>query len=114
MGGVTGIVTGLTGTYVMPGALYLQALGLPREVLVQAMGILFGMASIALGLSLSGHGVLTATLGGVSTAGIVPALIGMAAGRWARRRLSERRFRQLFFAALVVLGAYLAGRAIFA
>ena len=112
VGGVTGIVTGLTGTYVMPGALYLQALGLPREVLVQAMGILFGMASIALGLSLSGHGVLTVTLGGVSTAGVVPALIGMAAGRWARRRLSERRFRQFFFAALVVLGAYLAGRAI--
>ena len=112
VGGVTGVVTGLTGTFVMPGALYLQALRLPRDVLVQAMGILFGMASIALGLSLSGHGVLTIETGGVSTAGIVPALIGMAAGRWARQRLSEQRFHQFFFGALVVLGAYLAGRAL--
>lgn len=112
VGGVTGVVTGLTGTFVMPGALYLQALGLPRDVLVQAMGILFGMASIALGLSLSGHGVLTLATGSVSIAGVIPAVIGMAMGRWTRQRLSEQYFRRSFFAALVVLGSYLAGRAI--
>ena len=112
VGSITGVVTGLTGTFVMPGALYLQSLALPRDVLVQAMGIMFGMASVALAVSLSGHGLLNAETGGISAAGIVPALIGMAVGRWARQRISDQLFRQLFFAALLVLGAYLAGRAL--
>jgi len=111
VGGITGIVTGLIGTFVMPGVLYLQALGLPRDVLVQAMGVLFGMASIALGLSLAGQGVLTLATGSVSMGGVVPAIIGMAMGRWARQQLSEVHFRRFFFAALFVLGGYLAGRA---
>lgn len=112
VGGITGVVTGLTGTFVMPGALYLQALALPRDVFVQAMGIMFGMASVALAVSLSGHGLLTMETGGISAAGIVPALVGMAAGRWARQRLSDRLFRQFFFSALIVLGVYLVGRAL--
>ena len=112
VGGVTGIVTGLTGTFVMPGALYLQALALPRDAFVQAMGIMFGLASVALAISLSGHGLLSLETSGISAAGIVPALIGMAGGRWARQRLSDRLFRQFFFAALVVLGIYLIGRAL--
>ena len=112
VGGITGIVTGLTGTFVMPGALYLQALALPRDIFVQAMGVMFAMASVALAVSLSGHGLLTVETGGISAAGIVPAIIGMAGGRWARQRLSDRLFRQFFFGALIVLGAYLVGRAL--
>ena len=51
-GGMTGISTGLTGTFVVPGVLYLQALGLEKNSLVQAMGICFTTATLALGLSL--------------------------------------------------------------
>ena len=112
VGGITGIVTGLTGTFVMPGALYLQALALPRDIFVQAMGVMFAMASVALAVSLSGHGLLTVETGGISAAGIVPAIIGMAGGRWTRQWLSDRLFRQFFFGALLVLGAYLVGRAL--
>ena len=112
VGGVTGIVTGLTGTFVMPGALYLQALALPRDQLVQAMGIMFTMASVALGFSLSSHGLLSVETGLTSAEGIVPALAGMAVGRWMRQRLSDRLFRRFFFGALLVLGLYLVGRAI--
>ena len=58
MGGVNGILTGLTGTFVVPGVPYLQALGLDRMALVQAMGILFTVSTIALAVSLSGHDLL--------------------------------------------------------
>ena len=58
MGGVNGILTGLTGTFVIPGVPYLQALGLDRIAVVQAMGILFTVSTIALAVSLSGHDLL--------------------------------------------------------
>ena len=112
VGGITGIVTGLTGTFVVPGVLYLQALGLSRDLLVQAMGISFTVATLALALGLRSHGLLPAELGLLSAAGVVPALLGMLAGQQLRRRLSEARFRTIFFSALLLMGCYLAIRAI--
>ena len=35
VGGVNGFLTGLTGSFVVPGVLYLQAIGLSRDQLVQ-------------------------------------------------------------------------------
>jgi uncharacterized membrane protein YfcA len=110
VGAVNGVITGLTGTYVVPGMLYLEALDFPREELVQAMGVLFGVATAALAVALAGHRLLPAELGFASLAALVPALIGMAAGQHLRRRTSERRFRQLLFGALLLLGIYLVVR----
>jgi len=108
IGGLTGIVTGLTGSFVFPSVLYLQALGLPRDVLIQAMGVAFMVATLGLGVALAGHNLLPAQSGLFSAVALVPALLGMLAGQRLRRRFSEQRFRQLFFLALVGLGAYLA------
>lgn len=38
-GFVNGVLTGMTGSFAFPGVLYLQALGLKREELIQAMRI---------------------------------------------------------------------------
>ena len=59
IGGINGILTGMTGSFVVPGVLYLQALALPRETLIQAMGILFTVSTVALALSLSGQRLLS-------------------------------------------------------
>src|SRR4029079_579636 len=40
-GAANGVLTGMTGSSVVPGVMFLQALGLSRDMLVQAMGILF-------------------------------------------------------------------------
>lgn len=112
-GGVTGVVTGLTGTFLMPSALYLQALALPRDQLIQAMGIVFATATLALVVSLGGHGLFSQELGALSLAGLPTALLGQVLGQQLRRRFSEQRFRLFFFAALAVIGAYLAFRAFF-
>jgi uncharacterized membrane protein YfcA len=112
LGAINGVLTGMTGSFVVPGVLYLQALGLPRDQLVQAMGIFFTVSTAALALALGGHGLLTAELGLLSAAAVLPALLGMALGQRLRRRLSERRFRQVFLLALLALGAWLALRSL--
>lgn len=106
-GVINGILTGMTGSFVVPGVLYLQAIGLSRDMLVQAMGMLFSVSTVALALALHGYQLLTPADGFVSAMALAPALIGMALGRAVRQRLSESRFRQVFFTALLLLGGYI-------
>ena len=110
IGALTGTLTGLTGSFVMPAVLYMLALKLNRHELVQAMGISFSMSTLVLGLSLAGHSLLPTELGVISAGALVPAAAGMMLGTWVRKLLSEERFRQLFFFALLMLGAWLALR----
>lgn len=111
-GTINGVLTGMTGSFVMPGVLYLQALRLPRDVLIQAMGILFTASTLALGLALQGNGLLSGELGRMSAIALLPALAGMVAGQRIRSRLPEATFRRVFFIALLVLGVYIAVTAV--
>ena len=106
-GGMTGISTGLTGTFVVPGVLYLQALGLEKNSLVQAMGICFTTATLALGLSLGGHGLMSGDLTVLSAVAVLPALLGMKIGTYVRRSLPEATFKKVFFVALLILGVWI-------
>lgn len=110
MGMVTGILTGLTGSFVIPGVLYLQSIGLNRNALIQAMGILFSVSTVALAVALGHHQLFSMELGGFSLGGVVPALAGMVIGQKVRKRLSEVAFTRVFFSSLLILGAYLTGR----
>jgi uncharacterized protein len=106
--GVTnGILTGMTGSFMVPGVLYLQAMGMQRDMLVQAMGMLFMLSTAALALAL-GHGAhINPELGLASALGLIPAVLGMVLGRKIRGYLSEARFRQVFFAGVLILGLYI-------
>ena len=106
-GAVNGVLTGMTGSFVVPGVMYLQAIGLSRDALVQAMGMLFTVSTLALAAALQGHGLMTMELSAVSAAALIPALAGMALGQSVRRRLAEAAFRRVFFASLVALGLYI-------
>lgn len=109
-GMVNGILTGMTGSFMIPGVLYLQALGLTRDMLVQAMGMLFLLSTAALALSLGQSRLVSAELGMVSALGLVPAILGMILGQKIRKRLSEDRFRRVFFFGVLVLGLYIVAR----
>ena len=113
IGGINGILTGMTGSFVVPGVLYLQALALPRETLIQAMGILFTVSTVALALSLSDQRLLSMELGALSTGAIIPALIGMVLGKKVRQGLSEPAFRKFFFVSLLLLGVYIVLKSVF-
>jgi len=112
LGATNGVLTGMTGSFVVPGVMYLQALGLSRDMLIQAMGILFLISTAALGIALGGNGLMTGEESILSFLAVAPALIGMVAGQKIRKRLSEDRFRRVFFSGLLVVGAYIVFRAV--
>ena len=113
-GCVNGILTGLTGSFMVPGVFYLQSLSLPRDQLVQAMGMLFTCSTVALALGLAAQGRLPAQIGISSMLAVLPALLGMVLGRRIRAHLSGARFQQIFFAALIALGTYILVPSVFA
>ncbi len=112
LGLVNGVMTGLTGSFTVPGVAYLQALGLTRDELIQAMGILFTVSTVALAVALADNRLLSAELGVLSGTALAPAFLGLWLGRWLRYRIPEARFRQVFLVALLLLGAYIVARAI--
>ena len=112
IGSANGVLTGMTGSSVVPGVMFLQAIGLPRDVLIQAMGMLFAASMLALAAALQQANFFTVEHGILSSAAVLPAIAGMIGGRWIRKRLTEQRFRTVFFIALLVLGAYIVANAI--
>jgi len=112
MGMANGILTGMTGSFVVPGVLFLQAIGLGRDQLIQAMGILFTLSTLALAVALQGNSLVSTTQGLLSAAAVVPALIGMMLGQRIREKLSAQVFRRVFFISLLLLGCYIVANAI--
>ena len=107
VGALTGGVTAATGVFVVPAVPYLQALGLGRDALVQAMGLCFTVSTLALAAGLAWNASFTAPVLGWSALLLVPALAGMALGGWLRRRLSPLWFRRCLMAGLLALGAHM-------
>lgn len=99
-----GLITGFTGSAILPAVLYFQALGFDKERLVQGMGLLFCVSTAVLMVAFTQHRLLTAELALLSTLALIPALCGLWLGSRIRRRIAEERFRRLLFMALVVLG----------
>lgn len=107
VGAVAGLVNGMTGSFIVPGVIYLQALGFGRDHLVQAMGICFSIATIAIIVAAFANGLFTASLGGFSVGALIPSFLGMALGTRIRSRLSEEAFKKTLFAGLMLFGVYL-------
>ncbi len=112
IGATNGVLTGMTGSFVVPGVMFLQAIGLPRDMLIQAMGMLFTVSTVALGVALGGNGMLSMDQGVLSASGVLPAIAGMMIGQRLRQKLSEDLFKRVFFWALLVLGFYIAATAL--
>lgn len=110
VGAATGLVTGATGVFVIPAVPYLQAIGLERDELIQALGLSFTVSTIALALGLLRVDAWQTQSLGLSALALVPALAAMQLGQTLRRRIAPARFRTVFFAGLLLLGLYLALR----
>jgi uncharacterized membrane protein YfcA len=109
-GVTTGIITALTGVFVLPAVPYLQSLQLDRNQLAQALGLSFTTSTLALAALLVARGNLD--LGGSvqSSLALAPALAGMFIGQKLRQDMSEHAFRRSFFGGLILLGAWLVAR----
>lgn len=111
-GAVTGVITAATGVFVIPAVPYLQAIGLEKEDLVQALGLSFTVSTAALAVNVAHAGALTAATATATGLALVTAFVGMWIGQVLRLRLSPATFRRWFFVGLAVLGAYLVVRAV--
>ena len=105
IGLANGAITAATGTFVIPSVPYLQSIGLAPEDLIQALGLTFTTATLALAAALAGTGAFHPETVGASFLALIPALIGMQAGTRLRTRVQPETFRKLLFAGLLALGA---------
>ena len=96
----------------IPAVPYLQAFGLSRDELVQAIGLSFTVSTVALAAGLMLNGQYSAAALSGSALMLLPALAGMQAGQWLRQRLSPLRFRLCFMGGLALLGAWMVLRAL--
>ena len=107
MGYLGGALTVATGVVVIPIVPYLQSLHLKRDDLVQSLGLAFTVSTLCLAAYLYLHPVASASNPyALSALALLPAVMGMWLGTRIRYRISEQRFRTLFFIGLVIFGSY--------
>jgi uncharacterized protein len=116
IGGIVGIVTGVissaTGVQVIPSMPFMQAIGMEKDELVQALGVFFTVATLALAFSLTSAGLLSASTALPGAVAMAAAFAGMFIGQAVRSRMDHEAFRRWFLIAMILLGLHLAGSAI--
>jgi len=111
-GGVGGVMFGMTGVFIVPAILYLQALGMRRDVLIQAMGVSFIIITTAIAVYMSHERILEGGQILASSLALLPMFAGLAIGRHYRHRIPEAKFSRVIMIALFLNGLHLIGRAL--
>lgn len=106
IGVISGVVAGLIGVPVVPLMPYMQGLDVKPVELVQGLGVIVSVASLALTASLLRYGLLDHRHALVSAAAVVPAIAGQWVGAQIRQRLSIEQFRLAVYWALLLTGLY--------
>lgn len=114
LGAVNGMLTGMTGSFMVPSVLFMHAIGFKRDMLVQAMGVFFALSTIVLAVSLGRNDLISAEHVRLSLMALVPSIIGLYIGRWVRLRINEERFQQVFLGSVLLLGGFISYRAVVA
>lgn len=113
-GALSGLLTAATGVFVMPMVPYLQSLRLEKDMMIQALGLSFLVATLALALRLGPLAVLSGAA--VPLAGHAIALGAAFTGLWLgsvlRRRLPLRVFQRALYSVFIALGALMLARAL--
>jgi len=117
IGGIVGLVTGMvsaaTGVQVVPSMPFMQAIGMEKDELVQALGVFFTVATLALAFTLTSAGLLSASTALPGAVAMASAFAGMFIGQVVRSRMQPEAFRRWFLIAMVFLGLYLAASAVY-
>ena len=117
IGGLVGLITGLvsaaTGVQVVPSMPFMQAIGMEKDELVQALGVFFTVATVALAFNLASAGLLSASTALPGAVAMAAAFTGMFVGQSVRSRIRPEAFRYWFLIAMIFLGLYLAGSTIY-
>jgi uncharacterized membrane protein YfcA len=109
-GALTGLIAAATGVFVIPAVPYLQAIGLQKEELIQALGLSFTVSTVALAVNVAAEGGLSASATGSMVGALALACVGMWVGQKVRLHLTLAVFQKWFLAGLLLLGFYLIAR----
>ena len=90
------MISAATGVQVIPSVPYLQAIGMEKEELVQALGVFFTVATLALGFNLTAAGLLTAATALPGAVAMAASFAGMFIGQAVRTRMQPEVFRRWF------------------
>ena len=117
VGGIVGLITGVisatTDVQVIPSMPFFQAIGMEKDELVQALGVFFTVATVALAFNLSGAGLLDESTAWPGVVALACSFTGMAIGQAVRLRMEPEIFRRWFLISMIFLGIYLASSAIY-
>jgi uncharacterized protein len=111
VGLITGVVSAATGVQVLPSMPFMQAIGMEKDELVQALGVFFTVATVALAFNLTAAGLLSASTALPGAVAMAASFAGMFIGQAVRSRLEPEAFRRWFLIAMILLGVYLAASA---
>jgi uncharacterized membrane protein YfcA len=115
LGGIVGLVTGVisasSGVQVIPSVPFMQAIGMEKDELVQALGVFFTVATLALGFTLTSSGLMTGATALPGVVALACSFAGVFIGQAVRTRMQAKTFRRWFLIAMILLGIYLAATA---
>jgi uncharacterized membrane protein YfcA len=117
IGGIVGLITGVvsaaTGVQVLPSMPFMQAIGMEKDELVQALGVYVTIATLALAFNLTSAGLLDTSTALPGAVAMASAFAGMFIGQAVRSRMQPEAFRRWFLIAMILLGLYLVGSAVY-
>jgi hypothetical protein len=117
VGGLVGLATGVisasSGVQVIPSVPFLQAIGMEKDELVQALGLFFTVATLALGFTLTRSGLVNSATALPGAVAMGSSFAGVFVGQAVRNKMPADAFRHWFLVAMIFLGLYLAAGALY-
>jgi uncharacterized membrane protein YfcA len=89
----------------------MQAIGMEKDELVQALGVFFTVATLALGFTLTSSGLMSSATALPGAIALACSFVGVFIGQAVRSRMPAETFRRWFLIAMILLGIYLAATA---
>lgn len=104
VGVASGVMTAATGINVFPMTVFLQSLPLERDEMIQALGLSFTVATVALAASLGWAAASSTWTSAAGWLALGAAFAGLAVGNRLRTRIEPAQFRKLLFVLFGLLG----------
>ncbi|MFQ5935974.1 MAG: sulfite exporter TauE/SafE family protein [Acidiferrobacterales bacterium] len=112
-GTLGGFLGGISTIWGPPMMIYFVMLRLPKEVYIQAVGLVWFIASIPLVIAYARYGILTVDTTPLSALACIPGFVGLAIGQRLRKHINQEAFRKLLLLFLFIVGLNLLRRAIY-
>jgi len=114
LGSIAGVIGGISGVWGPPTGAYLTATDVPKTDHIRIQGVVYGIGAVVLFFAHLKSGVLNSATLPLSLWLVIPAMLGMAVGFKLQDRLDQVRFRRATLIVLIIAGANLLRRGLFA